>query len=183
MSVAVFLQCVAMCCWRACAQCYWISMYRCCSALQFVVVYCNAVCCSVLQCVAGMLELQQKLMWSWSIRVAVCRSVLQCVASEFVLLQKRSRIYMHWRCSVLQCIAECCSVLKPRVVVCVGSAVLCRQARSAVGAGRICVYDCCRALQGVAECCRVLQSAVDAGRIRTKMYCSVLQSIAECCSC
>jgi len=61
---------------------------------------------------------------------------------------------MHWRCSLLQYVAECCSVLKPRFVVCNGTAVLCRQARPAVAAGRIRIYDSCRVLQSVAECCR-----------------------------
>jgi len=51
-----------------------------------------AVCCSVFQCVAVLLVIDQSLA---RIRVQVCCSVLQCVAVC---------------CSVLQCAAVCCSV-------------------------------------------------------------------------
>jgi len=106
----------------------------CCSVLQ-----CVAVCCSVLQC------------------VAVRCSVLQCVAVLWSLVQKRPYFTCKWlttylwitvydvattMCwSVLQCVTVRCSVLR-----CVA---VCRtiSQRAAVG---------CSVSQCVAVCCRVL---------------------------
>ena len=65
---------------------------------------CVAVCCSVLQCVGGVLQ-----------SVAECCSVLQCLAVS---------------CSVLQCLAVSCSVLQ-RVAVCC-SVLQCVAVRSCV---------------------------------------------------
>ena len=79
------------------------------------------------------------------------------------------------RCSALQCVAVCCSVLveesqpkRPRANekwrVC-GVCVVIIEPSTGV---------CCSVLQGVAVCCSVLQCVA--------VCCSVLQCAAECCS-
>jgi len=120
------LQCDAVCCSVLQCVAVWCSVMQCvavcCSVLQCVAVCCSvsqcvAVCCSVLQC------------------VAVCCSVLQCVAvrcssivmpymvywhiliaylkcnGEFIVISylKCSSISIWYSCSVLQCVAVCCS--------------------------------------------------------------------------
>jgi len=77
----------------------------CCSVLKCVTcVTCDAVCCSVLQCV-------------------VCCSVLQWVAVHtWITPQEIVGALACVRCSVLQCLALCRSVVQ-RVAVC--SSVLC----------------------------------------------------------
>jgi len=67
------------------------------------VVQCDAVCCSVWQCVAAFC--------SWCSQPTdahlrtVCCSVLQCAVVCCSVLQ-----YVAVCCSVLQCVAVCCSV-------------------------------------------------------------------------
>jgi len=110
----------------------------CCSVLQ-----CVAVCCSVLQCVAG------------------CCSVLQCVAvccSALISRAKETLFYVQmvdyipldhsvWRCNdnVLKCVAVCYSALQCVEVCCSVSHY---------------IAACCSRLQCVAVCCSVLQSVV-----------------------
>jgi len=105
----------------------------CCSVLQCVavVLQCVAVCCSVLQC------------------AAVCCSILQCVDVQYVAVRrpgdKMQRELALLQCvavcySVLQCIAVCCCVLPCAAVCC--SVLQC-----------VAVY--CNALQCVAMCCSV----------------------------
>ena len=73
-------------------------------------------------------------------------------------------------CSVLQCVAMCCSILL----------------RFAMYGGNViqsvlqCVAVCCSALQCVAVCCRVPPLSV--GRVRVMVCCSVLQCVLVCCS-
>jgi len=111
------LPCVAVCC--SVLQCVAV----CCSVLQ-----CVAVCCSVSKCVAACCRVLQC--------VAVCRSALQCVAvfgspmrfngfvgeDDLALLQSESLGWVQALlqpvpppvcCSVLQCVAVCCSVSRP----------------------------------------------------------------------
>jgi len=66
-----------------------------CAAVRCSVLQRGAVCCRVLQCVAGNGRTWHKL--AQERPLAVCCSVLQCVAVP---------------CSVLQCVAACCSVLQ-----------------------------------------------------------------------
>jgi len=75
---------------------------------------------------------------------------------------------------VLQCVAECCSVLLQDVVACY-------KLHSAVYVyGRSCVAVCCSMLQCVvAGCCSVLQRCVCRLYV---MCCSILQCVAVCCS-
>ena len=124
------LQCVAVCVLQCVCCSVWdiampTSLPRprddavCCSVLQ-----CVAVCCSVLQCLAVCCSVLQC--------VAVCCSVLQCVAVC---------------CSMLQCVAVCCSVLQCVAVCC--SVLQCE--------ALIEIAECCRGLQCVAACCSVLQ--------------------------
>ena len=63
------------------------------------------------------------------------------------------------RCSVLQCVVACCSVLQ-----------------SSFDSGHLsirvmqCVAVCCSVLQRVAACCCVLQSSSDPGRLSIQVY-------------
>ena len=90
------------------------------------VLQCVAVCCSVLQCVAGY-------MTCYTSCLVVCCSMLQCVAVC---------------CSVLQCAAAYCSVLQC-VAVFVFAPNSCNRFTFPV------VAVCCNALHCVG-CCRVL---------------------------
>jgi len=75
----------------------------CCSVLQCVAVCCSvsqSACCSVLQCVAVTTRTNHNTADSQQWRAAVCCSMLQLAC-----------------CSVLPCVAVCCSVL-PCVAVC-----------------------------------------------------------------
>ena len=86
---------------------------------------------------------------------AACRSVLQSVEV---------------RCSALQCVAVCWSVLQrgtSHIVCCsvLHSVAVCCSVLQ-------CVAVCCSVLQCVAECCSVLRCAV--------VCCSVLQCVAVC---
>ena len=64
----------------------------CCSVLQYVTVFCVAVCCSVVSPVYVHLAPKHRALCR-----LVCCIVLQCVAVC---------------CSVLQCVAVCCSVVQ-----------------------------------------------------------------------
>jgi len=75
-----------------------------------IIFQCVAVCCSVLQCVAGVLQVCCKC-------VAVCCSVLQCVAVYCSVLQCIAVCFSALQCvalccNVLQCVTACCSVLQ-----------------------------------------------------------------------
>jgi len=87
-------------------------------------------------------------------RQAVCCSVLQCVACVICacLLGASDSVlkYVAVCCSVLQCVAVCCSKMQ-RVAVCY-SVLQCVAARCSV---LLCVAACCSALQRVAACCCV----------------------------
>jgi len=96
-------------------------------------------------------------------QVAVCCSVLQCVAVCCSV------------CSVMRCVAVCCSALQC-VAVC---AVCCSVLQN--------VAECCRVLQSVAVCCSVLQQGnhthprLILSRMRAAVCCSVWQCVAVCC--
>jgi len=107
------------------------------AAVCLSVLYCVAVCCSVLQFIERRLachELQHapgrvlQLRVAVCVAVYVCCSVLQCACCSVCVLQSRVAVC----CSVLQCAAARCSVLQ-------------------------CVAVCCSALQCTAACCSVLQ--------------------------
>ena len=87
---------------------------------------------------------------------------------------------------VLQCVAECCSMLQ-LVTEC------CSEIADAMGHGSVlqCVAVCCSELQRVAACCNVLQfvlivlqcvAACCSVLQRDAACCSVLQCVAVCCS-
>jgi len=156
------LQRVALCC-RKTSHVAYTYMCMCCSVLQ--------MCCRGLLCVAGR-RVTSRIQYVY---------VLQCVAEGcFVLQEDEShRIYlMCMGCSVLQCVAVCCSVL-----LCVAG----RRVTSHIHIC-VCVAVCCSLLQCVAECCFVLQED-ESRRIYLYVYvlqcvavcCSVLQCVAECC--
>jgi len=98
--------------------------------LQYV-----AVCCSVLQCVAGLAkELEAKAKAKGGmLRVAVCCRVLPCVAV---------------RCCALPCVAVCCSVLQ-----CV--AVCCLLLQCVAVLAQYGVASSCRLLQIIGLFCRI----------------------------
>ena len=99
-----------------------------------------AVCCSVLQSVAG------------------CCRVLQCMYPlPWVSVDTfyNARIF----CSVLQCVAVCCSVLQcvamtTQVIELLGGQISCELAVCC--SVLQCVAACCSVLQCVAVCCSVL---------------------------
>ena len=70
------------------------------------------------------------------------------------------------RCSVLQCVSVCCSVLQ------------CGDR----GRTHFCVAVCCSVLQCVAVCCSVLQCVLHYVAVCCSMCCSTLQCVAVCCS-
>jgi len=92
-------------------------------------------------------------------------------------------------CSVLQCVAVCCSVLQCVQCDAVCCSVLqCVAVCCSVCSVLQCVAECCRVLQSVAECCSVLQ-CVAARKSHTSTphpvenaSCSVLQCVAVRCS-
>jgi len=65
----------------------------------------DAVCCSVLQCVAVCCSTCKNVPLHQMQCVAVCCSVLQCLAVPAITCHSI-------KCSVLQCVAVCCSVLQ-----------------------------------------------------------------------
>jgi len=67
-------------------------------------------------------------------------------------------------CSVLQCVALCCSVLH----------LICHKYQPHT------LVVCCSALQCAVVCCSVLRCVAD--RCRVVVFCSVLQCVAQCCS-
>ena len=71
-------------------------------------MHCVAVCCSVLQCVAGRYIVLPCVASCCSALqcAAVCCSVWQCVAGRCSVLQSVAVL-----CSVLQCVAVCCRAL------------------------------------------------------------------------
>ena len=83
-----------------------------------------------------------------SLTFAVCCSVLQCVAVCCSVVQ----------CSVVQCVAVCCNVLKLLRCSLLQSFAEFRSMLQCVGqcVGQ-CVAVCCSVLQCVAVCCSVLQ--------------------------
>jgi len=140
-----------------------------------------AVCCSVLQCMSGVLQC-----------VAGCCKLLQCAAvcysichvshlktSTHTMNQQPSRT----RCSVLQCmpgvlqcVAVCCNVLQSVAACCSALQYMSRLTR-----GNKCISSKQEALVLVAECCSVLQCM--SGVLQCAVVgCSVLQCILGCCS-
>jgi len=114
------------------------------AVLQCAVVCCNvcvsfSVCCSVLQCV-----------------------VVYCGQSEKRVLMKQCVSRRRLRCSVLQWVAVCRSVLQR---VCCSVYLVCRVLRNAIECCSVCVFfsvlQCvilrCSVLQCVAVCCSVLK--------------------------
>ena len=95
------------------------------------------------------------------VNIAFCADVLQCITAWYRCVAVR--------CSVLQCVAVCCSALscvavRYRVLQCV--VVCCR-----------CVPLCCSMLQHVAcvaVCCSVMQCVI--------VCCGVMQCVAVCCN-
>ena len=81
------------------------------------------------------------------------------------------------RCSVLQCLAVCCSVDTCRLFLPGSRAAECCSVLQ-------CLAVCCSVLQSVAVCCRVLQSVAECCRVLqcVAVCCSVLQCVAVCCS-
>jgi len=101
-----------------------------------------------------------------------CCSVLQCVAVCCSVF------------SVLQCVAVCCGVsqhvaMRCNVLQCVAlsCALLHLPQRASM---------CCRVLQCVAECCSVLQCVAECCTVRRVLYCAAvcccaLQCVVVCC--
>jgi len=127
------LQCVAVCCsvLQCVAVCYSVlqCVAVCCSVLQCVavcgsVLQCVTVCCSVLQCDCvhtktnafgnGPLDLVQKRIhshpyeWSMSHMLACRGRWMSCYNMETHMMQSREYELIAC-CSVLQCVAVCCS--------------------------------------------------------------------------
>jgi len=142
--------------------------------VQWHVLQCFVVCCSVLQC------------------VTVFCSVLQCVACVAGVLWRSGCECAIVRCSTLQCVAVCCSVL-PRVPACCSVLQLKRCSRHSCYVTHVAVY--CSALQYLIVCCSVLQcvavccshsgardTRVASHLTRVAVCCSVLQYPIVCCS-
>jgi len=135
-------------------------------------LWCVAVCCSVLQCVAvrcsalqcvkdtfksddiifikhrkACVHIRRKKRLCCSVLqcVAVCCGVLQCVAMCCSVSQ-----CVAVRCSVLQCVAVCCSVLKTHAKVMTSFAPNTGRQVSTSDAKNSCVAACCSVLQCVA---------------------------------
>jgi len=116
-----------------------------------------AVCCSMLQCVAGCCRVLQRHM--------TLLSVSGPSENDYEVV---STLCVAGYCRVLQCVAVCCSVLQHVVVCC---RVLQCVAASHDAAERLRAFRerlqgsqyvvCCRVLQGVAVCCRMVQCAAD----------------------
>jgi len=185
--VASVLRCVAVCCG---------------------VLQCVVVCCRVLQCVR--LSKNHSTASIDILAVSICIST--CIYLYFTEPRRERRWARRelapfypstlldggvrlchmcartlWHCSVLQCVAVCCSVLQ-RVTD--GGVRLCHMcARTLLHCSVLqCVAVCCSVLQFVAVCCSVLQRVTDGGvRVchmcaRTLLHCSVLQCVAVCYS-
>ena len=156
-----------------------------------------AVCCSMLQCVAGYLHVARELLvcgmcvtvcCSVLQHVAVCCSTSQCVAVRCSALQYVAG-YLHTVRELLvcsMCVAlVCCSMLQ-----CVSGHL--HVARELLVSG-MCIAVCCSVGQCVTSLCSVLQCSAlqDTCVLRVNcsstvfVWCSVfcmLQSVAECCS-
>jgi len=133
-STAIKMFCVAECCsalrfvvvycshtWSLLKSGFFVLQCAavCCSVLQCVAVtrdlYCNQnfLCCSMLQCVAVCCRHTWSLLQSDSIAlhcVAVRCSVLQCLAINYLYCNLDFLC-----CSIVQCVAVCCSVLQSHV--------------------------------------------------------------------
>ena len=120
---------------------------------------CVAVCCSVLQCAAGVHIRVRPVCDGRAMEVRVC-GVMQCVAVCCGVLQ-----YVAMCCSVLQCVALCCSVLQ----CVVGIRIRVRP----LGDGRAIEVCECGVMQCAAVRCSVLQYVAEC--------CSVMQYFAVCC--
>ena len=92
---------------------------------------------------------------------ASIRDVRQPYRSERLLLNACTHVAV--RCSMLQCVAVCCSDASLLMLN------ACTHANT-----HACVAVCCSVLQCVAACCSVLQYVA--------MYCSVLQCVVVSCS-
>jgi len=137
------------------------------------------VCCSVMQCVAGVFKVLQCVsVWlvfgepcasvaaaasvthpqhtcnTFTPKVHVLRVCCGCVAGVLQVCCGCVVGVLQCFFSVLQCVVECCSVSQSVVV-------------------------CCSVLQCVAMCRRVLQSVSDALRC-VVVYCSLMQCLAVC---
>jgi len=131
---------------------------------------CVAVCCSVLQCVAVLLQ--------------CCCSTLQCVAVRchsclsLLLLDVLEQLYP--RCSMLQCAAACCSVLQCVVVTCVSAFLYLIYSSKCILVAVCCsVLQCgCNIWQCVAVCC--CHTCLGLPLLGTIP--SSLQCVAACCS-
>jgi len=162
--------------WHCVAVCYSTTQYRVsaanCSSLWVLEVF--RVYGIALQCVAARPNImcQQQ--------IAAVRgfwkycSMLLCVAVCCSTTQYRVSVTdcsSSWGLEVLQCIAVCCSVLQCADVFC---------------SSLQCIAVCCSVLQCVAVCCSVLQcvpiSFVGGKSHHSVVYCNVLQHcVAECC--
>ena len=183
-----------------------ISVAVCCSALQCVAVRCSvlqcvAVCCSVLQCVAVCCSVTAQHLASQRDHVSVYLYVFvqyfaskrhpfhfpvylrvpkQYVASHpvSILGTRFCRGFSESCCSVMQCVAVCCSVhsllhrIFWKMLQC--NAVCCSVLQYALASAEDflkVVAVCCSVLQCVAVCCSVLQCVLQ----RVAAGCSVLQ--------
>jgi len=133
----------------------------CCSVLQ-----CVAVCCSVLHCVEAK-ETMCSVYYVFRVcppHVHMCQ--FQCVSCSFVA------VYCNvLPCSVLQCVAVCCSERNGLFRV---YPLLIRMCQFQCVSCSVSIAVCCSVLQYVAVCCSVLQCIA--------VYCSVLPCVAVCCS-
>jgi len=128
-----------------------------CAAVCCSVLRCVVVCCSVLPCVAAGCSVLQG--------VAVCRSVLRCVAG---------------RCSMLKCVAVCCIVLQG---IPIGKFVLMAEEESEKKIGK-------RVVQHVSRCriqCRHIVACSNVARRVTLRWvglrwesCSAPRRVAAC---
>ena len=151
------LQCVAVCC--SLLQCFMIQFAVCLSLLPQSEEECRhgRLCrCSVLQCVA--------------VCCSVCCSLLQSIAVYCSLLQYRCHVLQRFflipcvavRCSEVNRVADCCSVLY-RGVVCCGVPFFTAPIGGSMAAWQVvlvlllCVAVCCSLLQSVSFCCSVWQ--------------------------
>jgi len=132
-------------------------------------LWCAAVCCSVLQCVEECYIAYVAVRCSVLQRDAVCCRVLQCIDRQ--LDSNKCCLALHGFsacCRVLQCVAVCCSVLQSCVAVCCSHVLQCVAVMCCSVSQ--CVAVCCRFLM----CCRVLHCVA--------VCCSVLPFVAVCCS-
>ena len=127
-------------------------------SVEWCVMQCVAVCCSVLQCVAVCcIELHRSSASHRRDSSFECStSQTQHTSMPFSTIE-HAQVVRHIRrmscCSVLQCVAVCCSVLQ-------------------------CVAVCCSVLQCVAVCCSQCDSLGEIARHVDV----VLQRVVVCCS-